>query len=336
MDKLTTAVVICAYTLDRWEDLRSSVESAASQVPAPHELLVVVDHNRQLLERVQTQLVPHQPLLRVRANDRKQGLSGARNTALEHVAADVVIFLDDDASAEPGWLQALVAHYANTSVIAVGGSAQPHWPIGRGRPETLPSARAEARGELDWVVGCTYAGQPAETSPVRNLMGCNMSFRRSVFGLIPGFSEDLGRVGTIPLGCEETELCIRARTASADGVILFEPLARVHHRVSVDRLTWRYLLRRCYAEGISKAAVATMVGASQALSTERSYALRVLPQGLLRELSRAVTGESERLPAARGAAAIVIALAATVTGYVRARAAHATVRTSSAPRLHLL
>ena len=44
-------------------------------------------------------------------------------------------------------------------------------------------------------------------------MGCNMSFRREVFERIGGFAEEIGRIGKNPLGCEETELCIRARQA---------------------------------------------------------------------------------------------------------------------------
>jgi GT2 family glycosyltransferase len=297
---------------------------------------VVIDHNTQLLERLTQQIVPQEPLLTVIPNSRKQGLSGARNTALEQVTAEIVVFLDDDAAAEPGWLQALVEPYEEPTVIAVGGVAEPSWPAGHRRPKTLPAALDEGRGELDWVVGCTYQGQPVDTQRVRNLMGCNMSFRRSVFGVVAGFSEDLGRVGKIPLGCEETELCIRATAALPEGQILFEPRARVTHQVSVDRLSWKYLLRRSFAEGLSKAAVSHMVGPSRALETERRYASRVLPLGVLRQLRRAVTGGASALGAVQGAGAIVLALGATISGYVRARSVRATVLNSSSPRLDIV
>jgi hypothetical protein len=218
-------------------------------------------------------------------------------------------------------------------VIAVGGVANPGWPVGRHRPVTLPSRHVGGRGELDWVVGCTYAGQPETPQPVRNLMGCNMSFRREVFAHVGGFSEDLGRVGKTPLGCEETELCIRARAAFPGTKIIFEPHARVEHQVSVDRLSWSYLRHRCYAEGLSKAAVASMVGSEQALETERDYATKILPRGLVRELGRAVTVPSERTTALSGAAAIVVALSATVVGYLRARLSRTQVQGSPIPEL---
>jgi len=318
----TAAVVVCAYTMERWDDLCAALRSAARQDPAPQELWLVIDHNDDLLARARTELTAELPTLQVVANDRRQGLSGARNSVLERVGGEVVVFLDDDASAEPGWLAALTAPYADPEVLVVGGVAKPRWPVDAARPVTLPSAGPEGswsvRGELDWVVGCTYAGQPTELAPVRNVMGCNMSFRRSVFAELGGFSEDLGRVGKVPLGCEETELCIRASNLFPGARILMEPLARVRHHVSTDRLTWSYLRRRCYAEGVSKAAVAAMVGRNAALATERGYATRVLPAGVARELGSVGRGRPGRSLA--GAVAIVVGLAATAGGYARGRA----------------
>jgi GT2 family glycosyltransferase len=334
VNHLSTAVVICAYTLDRWADLCESVASAATQDPAPGELLLVIDHNDLLLQRARDELAARHPGLVVVPNTRRQGLSGARNTALELVRSDLVVFLDDDAAADPGWLALLTAPFVDEAVLAVGGSAVPRWPAGAGRPVTLPAADAAGWGELDWVVGCTYAGQPTRTLPVRNVMGCNMSFRRDVFDLVGGFSEDLGRVGKVPLGCEETELCIRASNARPGSRIVFEPAARVRHHVSPDRLTWRYLLRRCYAEGLSKAAVSAMVGQDQALSTERRYATRVLPLGVLRELGRAL--RSRRPGAAGSAFAVVAALGSTVLGYGRGRAARPDVLGHAVPSLNRL
>jgi GT2 family glycosyltransferase len=320
MTRPSAAVVICAYTLDRWADLAEAVSSAAGQVPPPDELCLVIDHNPDLLERARTELSAAHPRLQVIANQRKKGLSGARNTGLEHVSAEVVVFLDDDATATEGWLAHLLAPYTDLDVLAVGGAAEPRWPEGEERPPTLPAAGALDRGELDWVVGCSYAGQPTELRAVRNLMGCNMSFRREVFAVVGGFSEELGRVGKIPLGCEETELCIRARAARPEARILFEPRALVRHHVSNDRLTWRYLRHRCYAEGISKAAVAVMVGQDRALETERSYVTRVLPQGVLRELAAATRPRGrDRLRRLEGGFAIVLGLTGTVLGYGRGR-----------------
>ena len=40
-------------------------------------------------------------------NTHEQGLSGGKNTGAATATGDIVAFLDDDAVAEPGWLEAL-------------------------------------------------------------------------------------------------------------------------------------------------------------------------------------------------------------------------------------
>lgn len=336
MSSLTTAVIVCAYTLDRWDEICAALTSAANQSPQPDELLLVVDHNEDLLDRARDELEQAMPGLRVVPSTRRKGLSGARNTGVECASADLVVFLDDDAEAADGWLRALTEPYRMSTVMAVGGVAYPRWPEGKARPVTLPARSGDERGELDWIVGCTYEGQPMEQQPVRNLMGCNMSFRRSVFARIGGFAETLGRVGKVPLGCEETEFCIRVRAHEPREVIIFEPAAKVRHKVSPDRLTWAYLRRRSYAEGLSKAALVSMVGQDKALETERDYAVKVLPRALARELSRSVRPSPVAVRRGlSGTAAIVLALAATATGYIRAKAVRVELPSEAPPVLKL-
>jgi GT2 family glycosyltransferase len=315
---VTASVVICVYTEKRWDDIVAAVDSVAAQDVPAAETLVVVDHNPALLERARAAF--DRDGVRVLPNVKKQGLSGARNTAVAEAVGDVVVFLDDDAKAREGWLGALLAPYSDPTVAAVGGIAHPRWPTNR--PRVLPGSAPydpNATGELDWIVGCTYTGQPTYQTEVRNLMGCNMSFRREVFERVGGFAEDIGRIGKNPLGCEETELCIRARqayTRAGEKIrIVFEPAAAVDHRVSSDRVEWAYLRRRSWAEGLSKAAVSKLVGSEDALSTERSYVAKVLPVAVLRELKEGRVSS---------AAAVVTALACTAAGYARGKLPGAT------------
>ena len=95
-------VVVCAYTERRWESLLRAVESLRSQRRVPEQCVVVIDHNEQLLRRARFSLPDD---VEVVASDEPQGLSGARNTGVRAATGDVVAFLDDDAEAEPGWLE---------------------------------------------------------------------------------------------------------------------------------------------------------------------------------------------------------------------------------------
>ena len=189
----TASVVICVYTEKRWDDIVAAVGSVRAQDVPAAEVLVVVDHNPALLERCRRAFGGS---ARVLPNAHRQGLSGARNTAVAAATGGVVVFLDDDAAARPGWLRALLAPYVDPDVVAVGGVAHPRFP--GSRPGLLPSGGSggDATGELDWIVGCTYTGQPTEPAEVRNLMGCNMSVRREAFARVGGFAEDLGRIGS--------------------------------------------------------------------------------------------------------------------------------------------
>lgn len=298
----TTSVVICAYTEDRWDDLRQAVASVAAQTPAPTEIIIVVDHNSSLLERVRAEI----PDVRSVENDGRRGLSDARNRGVREATGSVVVFLDDDASAEPGWLAAITAPYDRPTVMGVGGSAQPVW-LGGGRPGWFPQ-------EFDWVVGCSYRGLPVETSPIRNFLGCNMSFRREAFDAAGGFDTSVGRVGTRPVGGEETEFCIRVRRTVPGADLVYEPSAVVRHSVPRGRATWSYFRARCFAEGLSKAIVGRLAGTDEGLASERRYATDTLPRGVMANVVDAI--RSRKSDGVLRAAAIIAGLAVTTAGYV--------------------
>lgn len=275
-DRLTVSVVLCSYTETRWESLVLAVASVQAQSQPAAEIVVVVDHNTALLNRARALrgvvAVP---------NRHAQGLSGARNTGTAVSTGDIVAFLDDDAFAEADWLAELAAPYAEPTVLGVGGLVTANWLTAR--PSWFPP-------EFDWVVGCAYRGMSTGRATVRNMIGANMSFRRELLVESGGFRTELGRVGARPLGCEETELCIRLQRGHPDGAHVYEPAAQVWHSVPGTRATWSYFRSRCYAEGLSKAMVSVLAGSDHALSTERSYLTSTVPLGVLRYLGAGLRG----------------------------------------------
>jgi glucosyl-dolichyl phosphate glucuronosyltransferase len=297
------SVVICAYTEDRWDQLAAAIASVRGQSRPAAETIVAVDHCPALARRVGTAF----PQVTVVRSTGRPGLSGARNAGLRRATGEVVAFLDDDAVAAPDWLERLAVGYGSRDVVGVGGAVVPVWEDGR--PGWLPS-------EFDWVVGCSYTGLPRGRAPVRNLIGANMSFRREVFDLVGGFSEGLGRLGTRPLGCEETELAIRIGQRRPGARLLYDPSAVVHHLVPRSRARWRYFRARCYAEGRSKAVVSRLVGATDALASERHYVRRVLPRAVGAGLAPWRRGRGAGV---RSAATVLLGLGLTAGGYLHGR-----------------
>ncbi len=301
------SVVVCAYTVDRWDDVQQAVRSLLMQQAPVGEVILVIDHNDELLVRCRQAW----PELQAIPSTGVKGLSGARDTGWRAARLEVVAFLDDDARAKPDWSSALAASYG-PGVLGVGGLIDPMWPP-TGRPTWWPRA-------FDWVVGCSYQGMPTSRTEVRNVIGANMSVRRDVLATVGGFDQRVGRVDTVPMGAEETEMYIRARAAHPGQVVVFDPAARVDHRVGPERATWGYFTSRCYGEGRSKAIVAQLNGTDAALSTERDYVRRTLPVAF----SRGLFSSDPRM-----AVAVGLGLAATGAGYLAQRVGPGSSRRSS-------
>jgi glycosyltransferase involved in cell wall biosynthesis len=300
---IDASVVICTYTMDRWDDLNAAVASVCRQTHAAREVIVVADNNDVLLERAKRQI---QSAVVV-PNTNVRGLCGGRMTGAELATAPVIAFLDDDAVADEHWLEQLLAGYRNDRVLGVGGHIEPVWRAPR--PWWFPV-------EFDWIVGCTYRGMRVRNGgEVRNMIGANMSVRADVLRLSGGFAGQFGRIGGGMASAntgDDTEFCIRAAKIF-NGVWIYQPQASVRHAVTPERTTWRYFLHRCRMEGTSKAVIAGVTGTRDGLSSERRYVLTLARC----VLGYAVTGEIGR------AAVVCIGLATTALAYLQTRRARA-------------
>lgn len=285
------SVVICAYTLDRLRILRASIASVRAQEHPASEIVVVIDHNPELLDELRD--VPGIVLVE---NAEAAGLSGARNTGVARSTSPLIAFLDDDAVASPSWLAELIAPFADENVVMVGGKANPTW-LGE-RPSWFPET-------FGWVVGCSFEGQVV--GEARNPIGCNMAIRRAAVDAVGGFSSHVGRTSRSLAGGEETQLAIQIRAERPDSRVIVLDGADVAHEVPATRGTLKYFLRRCFDEGASKALVFDHTSAD-ASSVERAYLTRVLPKSAGRALRTGRVGE---------ALAITAGVAATGTGFVK-------------------
>lgn len=297
----SATVVVCAFASKRLEETVACVQSVLSQDPPPGQMIVVVDHNESLQAQLRARLPDEVEIV---ANESARGLSSARNTAIARSRGEYVVFIDDDAIAHEQWLARLLSTFDDPRVVGAGGHARPLWETAQ--PAWLPP-------EFLWVVGCSYSGLP-EAGDVRNPLGCNMAFRARLFDAVGQFNPAIGRLGSLPLGCEETEFCLRAARAMRDARIALTAGAEIDHRVPAARATTTYLLRRCYFEGISKALVRRL-GDSRSLDTERAYVRHTLAARLANSIRRVARGRGAG-EAAGQFAAVIGAVGAAAIGYL--------------------
>jgi glycosyltransferase involved in cell wall biosynthesis len=303
-DQPKISVIICCYTMDRWPDICAAIASVRQQTLRAVEIILVVDHNPELLSRATVEL----PDVMVVANREGRGLSGGRNTGIAAASGSLLAFLDDDAVADPHWLSLLAKRCEEPDVLGATSSIYPLW-VGA-RPGWFPE-------EFLWIVGCTYRGLPSVVAEVRNVLGGAMMLKREVFNQAGTFNHILGRSygpGATLVSCDDTEMCIRAKATFPTGRFVFDPAPMIGHKVPASRLNWRYLRVRCFAEGRSKAYLKNLTRARGALTTERDYVLRTLTIGFLHGLSDGVT----RLQpdGVKRSAAIVLGLTSAAIGFL--------------------
>ena len=246
---MRASVVLCTYDEGMYGHFVEAAESVLSQTYDDVELVVVVDGNAGLYERIVADYGVRDDVL-IHLNEENVGLLSSRNLGTDLATGDVVAFIDDDAIADDRWIEELVATYEATDAIAAGGKMIPLWVAGR--PRFLPE-------EFYWLVGVTHKGFADGPEEVRNTFGSNISFRRDVFLELDGFDTDIGgRKSDANLQGGETELCARMSERFEQGV-MYNPDAQVAHKVFEYRTHRRWLLDRAFWQGYSKRAMESLV-----------------------------------------------------------------------------
>lgn len=307
-------VVILAYSMERWDLTCQCVESVLDQSLPPQQIILCIDQNPELAERFRErwgQTREREPSISVVESRGEDGpdadeeqwrsyashgrrVSSGRTTGLELSSTEILVFLDDDAIAEPDWLEHLLAPFADPCVAAVGGAPLPVYATPR--PHWFPS-------EFDWVFGCVYTGLPTTTAPVLRLIGANMAARR----------EELIAIGGFRSAAEDLDMCHRLLARSQQAKLMYEPGAIVHHHVHEDRLTWHYFWRRCFWASRSKVSIMRGLGGAANLDADRRFVLETLSVGVARGLRDFLHGD---LGGLQRALAIVIGLGVSGVAYL--------------------
>ena len=274
-------VAIC--TRNRAALLVKAIRSVLPQLTPDTELLVVdnasTDDTLQVCEQLAGETYAVAYLLEPRL-----GLSVARNTSLSKARGRYVLFLDDDAMAEAGWLAAYRSFLLNPpapGIAVVGGAVIPFY-------DQPPPPWITPRDTL-----FDYGSQPLRLAG-GGLSGCNSAYCREKVIAVGLFEEKLGYQGSSLIPREETELQDRLIKAGWDCWWL--PGAAVQHFVATERFNIRSMANSAFNSGraaaIHRLKIATSVRRRLALRMGRLFAapfhivINLLPAVFLFSLGR--------------------------------------------------
>jgi len=215
-------ITVAVCTRDRAASLAHTLDSLLRQTYRARDILVVDNASRD--DATERMVCARYPAVRY-VREPQPGLDWARNRAITEARGSLIAYIDDDAIADPGWLQALVAGFAAPDVACVTGLVAPL------RLETPAQELFERFGFSKNFDQLTFrlATPPANAGfPYKGYLGtgCNSAFRCSVFEHIGLFDVCLD-VGTpVPGG---GDLDMFARVIRAGYGLSYEPGAIVFH-----------------------------------------------------------------------------------------------------------
>lgn len=211
---LRASVVIITYA--RPDYVRECLAHLGRLRTAPHEIIVVDGSPDERTARIVTDEFGHARLIRHALG--RGTMPESRQLGFAVATGDVVAFIDDDAFVEPGWLDELLAPYADPTVVGVGGRAL----------NGIPGEETEGLGSIgrllpDGRLTGYFGADPGRVVEVDHLLGASMSYRRGPLAAIGGIRGNYP--GTCL--CEESDIALRMRAAG--GRLVFAPRAVVRH-----------------------------------------------------------------------------------------------------------
>ena len=152
-------------------------------------------------------------------NTRNTGFAKACNQGAKFATGGVIVFLNNDIKAHPGWLEPLIEALEDPSIWVVGSLLL--FPDG-----TVQHAGMALRGNLQWAH--LYAKSHPDSTPgirtakdLQAVTGACLAMRRTDFLNLGGFDD--GYVN----GYEDVDLCMRVKKAG--GRIRYEPRSVLTH-----------------------------------------------------------------------------------------------------------
>jgi glycosyltransferase involved in cell wall biosynthesis len=175
-----------------------------------------------------------------------QGLSRARNRAIDETAAPIIAYIDDDAIPYPDWAEKLLDAFGSfPDYSVIGGESEPIFETSR--PDWLDDDLLKS-----YSCGLNYSDDYHEIRGNEWLVECNLAYRIEPLKEAGRFSERLGRNGNLLLSGDGA---VNDVIAHKGGKLLYTPFAKVRHLVPASRLTPKWIAQRRFWGGVSAGVV---------------------------------------------------------------------------------
>jgi GT2 family glycosyltransferase len=213
---MTVSVVVVNW--NRRDLLRAAVRSLERQTYADREVIVVdngsEDGSAEMVER-------EFPRVRLIRNRENRGFCAANNQGIAAAGGRYIALLNNDAEADPRWLEELLGAFAAGADVGMAASKILVWEnrtrIDKAGHLIYPDGQNRGRG-----TGETDRGQYDRVEETAWPDGCAAMYRKDMLEAIGGFDEDFFAYA------DDAELGLRARLAGWR--CLYIPTAVVYHR----------------------------------------------------------------------------------------------------------
>jgi len=255
-------ISVIIATHNRADLVRIALESLIEQTfdSAAFEVIVVDNASRDHTAQMVVEMSARMPQLRY-VREERLGLSWARNRGLAEAQAQYVAYLDDDARAEPAWVEALLAALESSAApLCVAGPVYLNW---NGLPQKVP---ARYWSLLSYV---HYGDHDRPLTASEYIVGANMAFDRAALDRVGGFPTNLGRHGAKLLSGEEAQVVAQLRAGG--GEVYYAAKAGVFHIVQPDRVKPVWLWRRMFWDGASQPVLDGAAGQPRSYCALQAY-----------------------------------------------------------------
>ncbi|MDQ6746778.1 MAG: glycosyltransferase family 2 protein [Candidatus Dormibacteraeota bacterium] len=266
MQRAPEATIIIA-TRNRAALLRDALASIrADQSSVPREVIVVDNGSTDATPAVLAEASRVQARMPLRClTERRPGKAQALNAAVLASRGDCLLFTDDDVLVGNGWADGLCGALSAGTVGAAGGRVQPIW-------STPPPSWLTA--DLAASLGIRDLGDDRRAVGPLDIIGANMGLRRAALQeLGEPFSSSLGPRGRVKTDFEEAHLL---QLVSARWQLVYEPTARVKHRIQPERLSPKWIRRMFYQRGFGRSLHDQMMGIHEPQRPDLSDRARAL------------------------------------------------------------